>query len=245
MPVKSFLFRLARRLFRLLRGPYYRWLYGRSFPGSATLGRVFRRLERRFSGGDVPLSPEEWDRQYDRDEWGFLEQPDELARYAVLAAAVRRLAPGGRVLDVGCGEGMLLEELVVGEYGEYVGIDLSEVAVARGRKRNVPRARFLVADAESWRPENPEARFDAIVLNECVYYFETPEETVGSYLDLLAPQGLLVISMFHSPRTRAIRRTLARWTPPSEEIELHHRKGAWTISLHAARDRPPKERQPV
>ncbi len=233
-PVKRFLFRIVRRLFRLVHGPYYRLLYGRRFPGAAVLARAFHAFERRTGAGDAPLSRQEWEAQYDRGDWDFLERTDELARYAVIGAIVRRLAPGGRVLDVGCGEGVLLDELAVGGFGEYLGLDLSEVAVERGRRREAPRARFVAANAETWRPDD-DARFDAVVLNECVYYFEAPESSVLSYVDLLEPDGILIVSMFHSPRTRAIRRELYRLIPPREEVELRHRKGAWTLSVHPSR----------
>lgn len=233
-PVRTLVFRLVRRLFRLFHGPYYRFLYGRRFPGSTALARAFHAFERRTGAGDAPLSREDWETQYGRGDWDFLENPDELARYAVIAALVRRLAPGGRVLDVGSGDGVLLDELSVGGYREYVGIDLSETAVERGRARNAPNARFVAANAETWRPEADDPGFDAVILNECVYYFEAPEQTVRSYLDLLTPDGVLIVSMFHSPRTAALRRTLSRFAPPREEIELRHRKGAWTISVHTA-----------
>jgi len=41
---------------------------------------------------------------------------------------------GGRVLDIGCGEGLLLEKLAAC-VGEVVGIDPDEGAVFRARKR--------------------------------------------------------------------------------------------------------------
>lgn len=233
-PVKRFLFRIVRRLFRLVHRPYYRFLYGRSFPGAAGLARAFHAFERRSGAGDAPLSREQWEAQYDRGDWDFLEHADELARYAVIGAFVRRLAPGGRILDVGCGQGVLLDELAVHGYDEYLGLDLSEVAVERGRRRRALRARFVAANAETWRPDDG-VRFDAVVLNECIYYFEEPESSVLSYVDVLTPGGILIVSMFHSPRTRAIRRELNRLIPPREEIELGHRKGAWTLSVHPAK----------
>lgn len=55
-----------------------------------------------------------------------------------IVADVRRR--GGRVLDVGCGEGLLLERLAA-VTGEVVGIDPDPGAVARALARNVPGAR--------------------------------------------------------------------------------------------------------
>ncbi|WP_454083397.1 class I SAM-dependent methyltransferase [Georgenia sp. Marseille-Q6866] len=59
----------------------------------------------------------------------------------IVADARRR---GGRVLDVGCGEGLLLERLA-GVADEVVGLEPDPAAVARARARDVPRARVVQA----------------------------------------------------------------------------------------------------
>ena len=41
------------------------------------------------------------------------------------------MAPHGDILDVGCGDGVLYQRLRCFGYGSYVGIDLSEVAIAK------------------------------------------------------------------------------------------------------------------
>lgn len=221
-------FKFARRLLRPLLPAYYRWFYGRSFAGAAGLDRQVRSFEQRAGRGDVPLSRRVWDEQYGRGEWDFLERSDELARYALIAGYVAKLAPGGRVLDVGSGDGLLLDHLAPHGYEHYTGVDLSEVAVERGRTRQRPATRFEAADAESWQPDGS---FDVVVFNECLYYFEQPEATTLAYLGHLAPGGVAIVSMFRSPRTDAIARRLARLVPPAEEVELRHRKGAWRITV--------------
>lgn len=228
-------FKIARKLLRPLLPAYYRWLYGRSFPGAAGLDRRVRAFEQRAGRGDVPLSRRAWDEQYGRGEWDFLERSDELARYALIAGYVAKLAPGGRVLDVGSGDGLLLDHLAPHGYERYTGVDLSAVAVERGRARRRPATRFEAADAEGWQPDGS---YDAVVLNECLYYFEQPEATTLRYLGHLAPGGIAIVSMFRSPRTDAIARRLARLVPPAEEIELRHRKGAWRILVLRPEGRP-------
>ncbi|HLT83996.1 MAG TPA: methyltransferase domain-containing protein, partial [Phototrophicaceae bacterium] len=59
----------------------------------------------------------------------------------IVADARRR---GGRVLDVGCGEGLLLERLA-GVADEAVGLEPDPEAVARARARDAPRARVVQA----------------------------------------------------------------------------------------------------
>jgi len=62
------------------------------------------------------------------------------AFHGELVAAARRR--GGRVLDVGCGDGLLLEQLAP-VVDEVVGIDPDPQAVDRARARSVPGARVL------------------------------------------------------------------------------------------------------
>lgn len=234
----SFTTKIGRRLLRAVRPTYYRWLHGRRFPGHHALVRAMARWDRGL--GDSPQDESTWDREYAEGKWAFLERPDELARYAVIAALVARLAPGGRLLDVGCGEGLLLDHLSdrLGAAGpaSYTGIDLSSVAIERGRRREGPGARLLVADAETYQPDGP---VDAVVFNESVYYFAEPEVTVAHYRAALAPGGIAVVSMFVSPRTRALGRSLDRHWPPREVVEVRHGKGAWRISVHGEPVRPP------
>ena len=70
------------------------------------------------------------------------------------------LAPGMRVLDAGCGNGVPAARLLVALGCEVVGVDLSETLVKEARD-NVPAARFECADLTEWDAEDES--FDAIV----------------------------------------------------------------------------------
>jgi SAM-dependent methyltransferase len=219
----------VRKLLRTLLEIYYRLLLGRRFPGSERLAGWLRAVERRSGRGDVPLPRRTWEEQYREGVWSFLEEAGELARYAVVAGAVRRLRPGGTVLDLGCGEGLLAGHLRPDGYRRYLGIDLSLTAVAAAPLRPDPATRFLVADAEDWALRGT---FDAVILNECLYYLQQPLETARRALAALRPGGILVVSMFRSGRTRGLARLLARELPLLEEVVLSSRRGAWIVGLY-------------
>lgn len=227
-----------RKFFRLLLEIYYRLLLGRRVPGGARLAAWARALERRSGRGDLPLPRRAWEEQYRAGTWGFLEEPGELARYGVVAAAVRRLRPGGDVLDVGCGEGLLAEHLGPDACRRYLGIDLSAAAVAAAVRRTEggarSAARFAVADADDWPLRGA---FDAVVLNECLYYLREPLEAARQALAILRPGGILVVSMFRTARTRGLARLLARELPLVEEVVLSSRRGAWIVGLYRAAER--------
>lgn len=226
-----------RTLFRFLLRIYYRLVLGRRLPGGARLDRWARSLERRSGRGDLPLPRGAWEEQYRAGVWGCLEEAGELARYGAVAAAVRRT--GGSVLDVGCGDWLLARHLGADGYRSYLGIDLSVAAVAAGRRRpggDAPRpgTRFAVADADDWPLRGT---FDAVVLNECLYYLRDPLASARRALGSLRPGGVLVVSMFRTARTRGLARLLARELPLVEEALVSSRRGTWIVGLYGeARD---------
>jgi SAM-dependent methyltransferase len=89
------------------------------------------------------------------------ETPAEYLEW--LAILGSRLPDRGRVLDLGCGNGIPVAKALAGAGHEVTGVDLSGVQVERAR-RLVPGATFRRADATE--VTFPEASFDAVV---CLY----------------------------------------------------------------------------
>ena len=81
--------------------------------GSARLlaQRVYWRLFLAPRGRGRHFSADHWDDQYRAGTWNYLESLDQLGHYAVIAGFVRRLSPSGTILEMGCGNGLLLREL--------------------------------------------------------------------------------------------------------------------------------------
>lgn len=221
-------FHLFWKLLYLL---HYRFLFGRRYPGSERIARGLRVWEERTGRGDVPASREQWERQYRAGDWELLRGTDELARYSVLVGYLHHLHPGGSLLDVGCGEGLLRDRLAPLGYSRYLGIDLSAAAIEAAAGRADSRADFAAADAEHFVPP---ARFDAIVFNECLYYFEDPVATVRRFRAHLSAGGTLVVSMFRSRRSEAIQKALEAELPLLEKVVVTGRKGTWVVSLFPA-----------
>lgn len=206
---------------------YYAALYGRRVPGGAALESWVRRFEEAGGRGDAPLSREAWEEQYREGRWACLHGADEIARYGVLIGFLEHLEEARSILDVGCGEGILRDLLGAGRYQRYEGIDLSSVAIEAAQRRAGEADRLLVADAETYVPEG---RFDAVVLNESLYYLADPRAQARRYLGFVRPGGLLLVSMFHSVRTAAILRVLEAELPLVDRVKVTGRKGSWSIA---------------
>ena len=128
-------------------------------------------------------------------QWDYLDGPAEMPRYATIFGYARASNSHASVLDVGCGAGILLHWLDR-DIERYVGIDLSSTAIEQARSQHLlDSARFEVADAATF---NTNDRFDIIVLNEILYYMNSPDSLLYRYENFLKPDGTLIISMQRS-----------------------------------------------
>jgi 2-polyprenyl-6-hydroxyphenyl methylase/3-demethylubiquinone-9 3-methyltransferase len=153
-----------------------------------------RELVLRATGRWTPEN--KWNSQFASGRWEYLANLNERARYSVLAGYVHALKPGGRVLDVGCGTGLLRERLHPDAFARYVGVDFEE-AVSRATHLSDERTTFVSADMHEFVPDG---RFDIIVFNESSYYFRDPADGVRRYESYLDADGFILMSMHISPK---------------------------------------------
>lgn len=209
---------------------FYRFVYGRNVPGYGLLAKLASSYERKEEQSDYPIEKKTWDVLFQQGAWSFLNQLDELSRYSVIVGYIRYLEPKCDILDVGCGEGVLLERLGPDGYSTYVGLDVSEVAIAGLLSRQNSATRFITADAETYVPEQ---YFDVIVFNETLYYMRDAAGVAERYTRLLKPGGIAIVSLFKgSSRARAIHALLKRRLPLLDETCLEHPPKAWVISVY-------------
>lgn len=219
---------LTRRAFKPVYILYYKLLFGRRFPFSQELAERVHAWERETGRGDAPAAKEVWEEQYEKGHWELMRRFDEVARYSVIASYLHHLKPGGSVLDVGSGEGLLADHLRPFGYSSYLGVDLSEAAIRQAAGRMDGATAFTAADAETYIPPD---RWDAIVFNECVYYFKDPLGAVRRYEQFLAEGGIFIVSTFRSRRADVIVRRLLESYRAIEETAITNRKGTWVIRV--------------
>src|SRR5713101_1130321 len=121
--------------------------------------------------------------------------PERYARNARFVSdlgkpVIHLLAPrrGERILDLGCGDGVLAAELA--EIGfEVVGVDASEMQVAAARKAGVD-ARVMAGEALPFCNE-----FDAVFSNAALHWMLQPDEVIAGVWRALRRGGRFVAEM--------------------------------------------------
>jgi methionine biosynthesis protein MetW len=96
-----------------------------------------------------------------------------------LAAIAEMIPPNARVLDVGCGDGALLEHLISTKQIDGRGVELSQqnvnACVARGLS-------VIQGDADTDLEEYPSQVFDVVILSQTIQATRNPRAVLGHLL---------------------------------------------------------------
>jgi len=100
------------------------------------------------------------------------------------------IAPGERVLDLGCGTGHLTAKIA--DLGaEVIGLDSSPSMIAQARQ-NYPKLKFILADARDFSFETP---FDVVFSNAALHWIPEADRVVACVVRSLKPGGRFGLEM--------------------------------------------------
>jgi SAM-dependent methyltransferase len=131
--------------------------------------------------------------------WATAERHTELVagRFGALADEQLALAPGERVLDVGCGTGATTLTLArkVAPNGDALGVDIAPAMIAVARQRAADgatgSARFEVADVQT---ADMAGGFDAVFSRFGVMFFADPPAAFRHIHSLVKPGGRMAFA---------------------------------------------------
>lgn len=102
---------------------------------------------------------------------------------------------GKKVLDIGCGAGILTEALAI-QGADALGIDMSDAAIQAAKKHAQhleTQPEYQTISAEALAAAQPKS-FDVITCLECLEHVPDPMAILDACQKLLKPNGLLLLS---------------------------------------------------
>ena len=167
------------------------------------------------------------------------------ARLAGLIAAAG-LPPRPRVLEIGCGTGHLTERLALHLPGaQILATDIAPAMVAACRARLGAAPRFTYATLDGTRPA-VHGPFDLVCANLAAQWFVDQPATLARLATLLAPGGLLAVSLlgagtFKEWRAAHARQGLTAGTlpfPSAEQCRAAFPAGQLRLDVETWTERP-------
>jgi SAM-dependent methyltransferase len=100
-----------------------------------------------------------------------------------------RLPPAARILDAGCGSGVMLDELA--RYGTAFGVDSSAWAIAAARARRHPRVDLATLEQLPYR----NADFDLVTCLDVLEHVPDDDRALAELWRVTAPGGHLLLTV--------------------------------------------------
>jgi SAM-dependent methyltransferase len=137
-----------------------------------------------------------WNAEFAAGQW------DHLARTLgdCLYQPLEQYGNGGSILDLGCGLGNTGTELAGNAYHDYTGVDISDVAIDKARKKaeedcRTEKNRYIRSDILSYEPAQ---QFDVILFRDSIYYIPGSKvrEMLARYSKFLKRGGVFIVRLW-------------------------------------------------
>jgi SAM-dependent methyltransferase len=149
-----------------------------------------------LSYGPMRVKKAFWNKEFSDGKWNFIDDTASDCVYPHL----EKYARGGDILDLGCGPGNTANELASGAYRTYIGIDISDSAIAKATKRTSETGRssknsFVCSDFLGYMPTQ---EFDVILFRESLYHVPHGKvlELLEKYSEHLKPSGVFIVRLY-------------------------------------------------
>lgn len=115
---------------------------------------------------------------------------DFVSHYGADLLPLLQAQPGQRILDLGCGTGILTHEIAQ-TGAEIMGIDNSAEMIDQAKK-HYPEIDFKVMDGQDFTLDKP---FDAVFSNAALHWMLKPKKVIACVYRCLKPHGRFVFEM--------------------------------------------------
>jgi SAM-dependent methyltransferase len=156
--------------------------------------------------------------QYYDDYWRRGHYPEGSGQNPrVLELIDSELTAQTRCIDVGCGNGKATGVWLADRVGQYIGVDVSPVAIEEARALGLDAR--LIEDATSL--PFADQSFDLAVCVEVLEHLVHPDQAVTEIARVLSPTGVLIATV---PNTvfwrRRVDAVVGRWNPFGDDLSV-------------------------
>ena len=191
------------------------------------LKNIIKRLKKNKK--DVSFKSRElWNQQFKDGKWSFLGSKSKIGHYLTIIGCIVGLKKRPNILDVGCGQGVLLKYLDPINFNKYLGIDFSSEAIKQARDFENNQISFSVSKIENWKSNK---KFDIIIFNESIYYLENPIEILHEYNKNLSEGGFYIISICRYKNNYKIWEKLKDQFKIECEFHIPGEEMAWDVKV--------------
>jgi 2-polyprenyl-6-hydroxyphenyl methylase/3-demethylubiquinone-9 3-methyltransferase len=139
-----------------------------------------------------------WDKEFAEGRWKYIEHTRDDCVYGF----IEKWCNGGTILDLGCGAGNTGAELDSSKYSQYVGVDVSDVALQKARQRIAADNRsdknsYTLGAIETYIPGK---KYDVILFRESLFYIARwrLKPILDWYAEWLTPNGVIIVRLWSS-----------------------------------------------
>ena len=148
-----------------------------------------------------------WDKEFSGTKWNFIDNTVGDCVYPYL----EKYACNGNILDLGCGPGNTANELAASVYQTYIGVDISEAALAKAVKRSEENGRagknsFVNCDFLNYHPTR---EFDIILFRESMYHipYGQVRPILEKFSKNLKSSGVFIVRLYAGDRRPGVVKT--------------------------------------
>ena len=149
-----------------------------------------------MSYGPSGIKKRLWDKEFSGTKWDFIDNTVGDCVYPYL----EKYAHNGSILDLGCGPGNTANELSADVYQSYIGVDISESALAKAVKRTQENGRagtnsFVNSDFLGYHPTQ---EFNIILFRESMYHvpYGQIQAILYKYSRYLKSDGVFIVRLY-------------------------------------------------
>lgn len=160
--------------------------------------------------GATNLKKRIWNNEFAEGRWNCLD----IGTGDCVYPFVEKYADNGGILDLGCGSGSTGNELEANTYQHYTGIDISDVALGKARRkteenRRADRNQYFQGDIFSYVPTQ---QYHVILFKDSLYYvpWGKTKAMLERYSSYLTEGGVFIVKMSGSDKYTTITNTIER-----------------------------------